>query len=139
MPLQSVTSVSSVLPMGGPVTIWRLDFKQCRLSHIMRVEQRIPINAFRRSLLCWHAVVPIGLSALGKPLDPRTFLQVLPGCARDTTERLTAHTVRTFFKVHGSSMSSFCGFCRRYALLPHACMGLLVAVQVKDGEVSPGV
>ena len=49
------------------------------------------------SLLCWHAVVPIGLSALGKPLDPRTFLQVLPGCARDTTERLTAHTGRAAF------------------------------------------
>ena len=64
---QNVASVSSVLPMGGHFTVWRLGFKQSSFSHIMRVEQRIPFNAFGRSLLYWHAVVPIGLSALGKP------------------------------------------------------------------------
>ena len=31
------------------------------------------------------------LSDPGKPLDPRTLLRVLPGCAGDTTERLAAH------------------------------------------------
>ena len=30
------------------------------------------------------------LSDPGKPLDPRTSLQVPPGCAGDTTERLAA-------------------------------------------------
>src|SRR5262249_54148402 len=42
------------------------------------------------------------LSALGKPLDPRTFLQVLPGWTRDVTQRLAAHTGRASFPASGS-------------------------------------
>jgi hypothetical protein len=90
------------------------------------------------SLLCWHAVVPIGLWALGKPLDPRTFLQVLPGWARDTTECLTAHTVHTTSTVHGSSKPQ-CLPCIRSS--PRTCgiaraIELLVTVQVYQDEVA---
>jgi len=43
-----------------------------------------------RSLLSWHAIVPFTFRIQVKPSDPRTSLRVLPGCAGDTTGRLTA-------------------------------------------------
>jgi len=45
---------------------------------------------------------PVGLSASGKLIDPRTSLRVLPACGRDTTQRLTAHTGRACFQASGS-------------------------------------
>lgn len=46
---------------------------------------------------------PLALSRPGKPGDPETSLRVPPGCAGDTTTRLTAHTVRDSLPSHGSS------------------------------------
>ena len=53
--------------------------------------------------------------------------------------RLTAHTVRTSFKVHGSSMSSFVGLVLLFGLPPYVRVGLLVTVQVENNQVVPCV
>ena len=56
-----------------------------------------PYNAFGPPPLSQHALVPVGFRQSGKLGDPRTSLRVLPGCARNTTTRLTAHTRRAAF------------------------------------------
>src|SRR3954453_9529085 len=56
----------------------------------------------------WHALVPFTFSDPGQPFDPRTSLQVPPGCTGDTTERLAAHKVRSTAQRRGITANPCC-------------------------------
>jgi len=95
MPTQGVTSVADAVPMGVSLSPSR-DWASSSLAFAISCGScdASPSASSGGPPLYRHALVPICLSTLGKPVDPRTFLQVLPGYTRDATEHLTAHTVR---------------------------------------------
>jgi len=70
---------------------------QSSIDHGTRV-LRHPARQRLRTATAFPACYgPLWLSPPGKLGDPRTLLHVPPGCARDTTTRLTAHTQHATF------------------------------------------
>jgi hypothetical protein len=57
----------------GSYIDWRLGFRQSSFRHITRVSQRTAPNVWARPLVSWHALVPVHLSASGKPFRPRNL------------------------------------------------------------------
>jgi len=89
------TSVSGVIPKGACFHRWRLGIRQFSFGHIARVLRHTALDASRRPSLFWHALVPLSFRGWVSQLTQEPFLQVPPGCAGDTTKRLTAHVPRT--------------------------------------------
>ena len=84
---------SDVFPVDGGLHRWKLGFRQFSFHHIPRVPQHLTPVRLRATTAFLACSGPLHLSDPGKPSDPRTSLQVLPGCAGDTTGRLVAHLI----------------------------------------------
>lgn len=99
------------------------DFRRSVLAFPIGCGSRIRMSYFvLRASIASACSCPVGLSASGKLIDPRTSLRVLPACGRDTTQRLTAHTGRATFTASGSPVSS--SFMRKHVCTWHAISAL---------------
>jgi len=85
---------------------------QSSIDHGTRVLRPLVLQRLRTTAAFPACSGPRGLSPLRKLGDPRTFLQVPPGCARDTTTRRTAHTSHAPFSARRSPVSQARRCCR---------------------------
>jgi hypothetical protein len=87
---------------------WRLGFRQFSFHHIARVSRCAVPDTWTRPSVSWHALVPDNLSASGKPLDPRTFLQSFPaepGIRRSASRRTGFAPTRRGMRVRAGCVS----------------------------------
>jgi hypothetical protein len=90
MPSQSVAPVSGVFPTDAKFRRLEIGLSSNAAFAISRGSRDASAPTPELTVACLTCDCSFHLSDPGKPLDPRTFLRVPPGCAGDTTERLAA-------------------------------------------------